>query len=45
MFGAAVSEKVANLIFDIKPDKLGNVIGLGIELRTPSEKLLPPMQQ
>jgi hypothetical protein len=38
-------EKVANLIFDIKPDELGNVISLGIELCTPSEKLLPPMQQ
>ena len=44
-FGAAVSEKVANSILDIKPDELGNVISLGIELRTPSEKLLPPMQQ
>jgi hypothetical protein len=44
-FGAAVSEKVANSILDIKPDEFGNVISLGIELRTPSEKLLPPMQQ
>ena len=44
-FGAAVSENVATLVLDIKPDELGNVISLGIELRTPSEKLLPPMQQ
>jgi hypothetical protein len=43
--GAAVPEKEANSIHDIKSDELGNVTSLGIELRTPSEKLLPPMQQ
>jgi hypothetical protein len=42
---AAVPEKEANSIHDIKSDELGNVTSLGIELRTPSEKLLPPMQQ
>jgi hypothetical protein len=43
--GAAVPEKEANSTHDIKPDEFGNVISLGIELHTPSEKLLPPMQQ
>ena len=43
--GAAVPEKEANSTHDIKPDEFGNVISLGNELRTPSEKLLPPMQQ
>jgi hypothetical protein len=43
--GAAVPEKEANSIHDIKSDELGNVTSLGNELRTPSEKLLPPMQQ
>jgi len=41
MFGAAVSEKVANLILDINPDELGNAISLGIDVlnSVPAEKL------